>query len=349
MNDGRVLSSPGSGATRGRAEPAATLLLSRSDFAAVVDADSCIAAVEEAFRAHAEARARGPASLGVMTEDGSFHVKAAGLRGSAGYFAAKTNANFPANPARHGLPTIQGVVVLCDDATGRLLALVDSMEITVLRTAAASAVAARYLARPESRTATLCGCGAQAVAQLRALGRVLPLHRVFAFDRDPARVAELARDLASDIEISVETGSDLATALGASDVVVTCTPSHLPFLKRDEVRPGTFIAAVGADNPSKSEIEPPLMAAATVVVDLLEQCATSGDLHHAIEACAMTRADVHAELAELVARRKPGRRQPDEITLFDSTGIALKDVAAARLAYERALAAGRGQPFDFSA
>ena len=357
MNDGRVSIPTVSRLAAGAGNSAAlrsaelqrrTLLLSRSDVAAVLDADSCIAAVEDAFRAHAEGRARGPASLGVMTEEGSFHVKAAGLRSTAGYFAAKTNANFPANPARYGLPTIRGVVVLCDDATGRLLALVDSMEITVLRTAAASAVAAKYLARPDSRTATLCGCGAQAAAQLRALARILPLRQVYAFDVDTARVTGLAGDLARDTDISVEAGNDLGTVLGASDVVVTCTPSHVPFLKRDDIRPGTFVAAVGADNPTKSEIEPALMAAATVVVDLLEQCATSGDLHHAIEACTMTRADVHAELADLVTRRKPGRQRPDEITIFDSTGIALEDVAATRLAYERALATGRGQPFDFS-
>ena len=328
---------------------AATLLLTRSDVAAVVDTDSCIAAVEDAFRAHAEGRARGPASLGVVTDDGSFHVKAAGLRDGSGYFAAKTNANFPGNPARHGLPTIQGVVVLCDDQTGRLLAVMDSMEITVLRTAAATAVAAKYLARSDSEVLTLCGCGAQATAQIRALRRVLPLKRVLAFDPDPRRIDGLAREIARDSDMTVEAGSDLPAALHKSDIAVTCTPSHIPFLKRDEIRPGTFVAAVGADNPDKSEIEPALMAAATVVVDILDQCAVSGDLHHAIEACIMTRADVHAELADLVTGRKPGRQRRDEITLFDSCGTALQDVAAARLAYERALAMGRGQPMTFSA
>ncbi len=332
-----------------RAASSPTLLLSRSDVAAVVDPDSCIAAVEEAFLAHAQGRARGPASLGVLTEDGSFHVKAAGLQGAPGTFAAKTNANFPGNPARHGLPTIQGAVVLCDGSTGRLLAVMDSMEITVLRTAAASAVAAKYLARPESAVATLCGCGAQAAAQLRALSRILPLRRVLAFDLDPARIGALAKTLARDTDLVIEAGADLPAALRLSDIAVTCTPSHIPFLRRDDVRPGTFVAAVGADNPVKSEIEPALMAAATVVVDILDQCAAGGDLHHAIEACIMTRADVHAELADLVSGGKPGRRRADEITLFDSTGTALTDVAAATLAYERALAAGRGQPMDFSA
>jgi ornithine cyclodeaminase/alanine dehydrogenase-like protein (mu-crystallin family) len=325
-----------------------TLLLSRRDVAAVLDVDACIAAVEAAFRSHATRHALGPASLSVASEHGTFHVKAAGLGGTTGYFAAKTNANFPDNPTRYRLPTIQGVVALCDTANGRLLALMDSMEITVRRTAAATAVAARYLARPESTAVTLCGCGAQAAAQIRALARVLPLERVFAHDLDPGRIAALAADLARDPGLTVEAADDIGAALRRSDAVVTCTPSRLPFLGRRDIRPGTFIAAVGADNPAKSEIEPELMAAAVVVVDSLKQCAEYGDLHHAIEACVMTQADVHAELGEIAAGLKPGRRTPEEITLFDSSGTALQDVAAAVLAYERACAAGLGQPLNFA-
>ena len=108
-----------------------------------------------------------------------------------------------------------------------------------------------------------------------------------------------------------------------SDVCVTCTPSRRPFLLREQVRPGTFVAAVGADSPDKQELDPALMAAGVVVTDVLEQCASIGDLHHALEAGAMSRADVHAELAEVVTGRKPGRRSPEEITIFDSTGTAL--------------------------
>lgn len=326
----------------------ATLLLSRSDVAAVLDLGACITAVENGFRAHAEGLAFGPASLGVMAQDGSFHVKAAGMRGTPGYFAAKTNANFPSNPKHHSLPTIQGVIVLCDDAAGRVLAVMDSVEITIQRTAAATAVAAKYLARPQSKVATLCGCGAQGPAQVRALARVLKLDRVFAHDIDLKRAAAVADELGHDPGLTVEPTGDLGAACGSSDIIVTCTPSHTPLLLRRYVRPGTFIAAVGADNPLKSEIEPALMAASTVVTDILEQCAGSGDLHHALEAGAMTRADVHAELADVVLGRKPGRRSTDEITLFDSTGTALQDVAAATLAYQRARAAGRGISVTFS-
>ena len=115
------------------------------------------------------------------------------------------------------------------------------------------------------------------------------------------------------------------------------------------MQPGTFIAAVGADSEDKQELAPQLMASSKVVTDVTEQCETIGDLHHAIAAGAMRREDVHAELAEIVAGRKPGRQREDEVIIFDSTGMALQDVAAAAIVYQRALAAGRGTRFEFSA
>lgn len=137
------------------------LVLSRRDVLDLLTLPHCIAAVEAAFRLHAEGRSLGPGVLGVHAGDGGFHIKAAGLVGEQRYFAAKTNANFPDNPRRFGRPTIQGTVVLSDATMGEPLAVMDSGSITALRTAAATAVAARYLARSDARTATIVGCGAQ--------------------------------------------------------------------------------------------------------------------------------------------------------------------------------------------
>src|SRR5262249_50784955 len=135
---------------------------------------------------------------------------------------------------------------------------------------------------------------------------------------------------------------DLKAALRESDVCVTCTTSRQAFIQKNAVGPGTFIAAVGADNPEKQEIEPALLASATVVVDVLDQCAEIGELHHALAAGLLTRDRVHAELADVVAGRRRGRTREDEITIFDSSGTALQDVAAAVAVYEKARAAGRG-------
>jgi alanine dehydrogenase len=325
-----------------------TRILTRGDVAALLGWDECIAAVEDAFRRHGEGKSLAPGVLGVRAPHGGFHVKAAGLELGRLYFAAKTNANFSDNPRRHGLPAIQGVIVLCDADDGRPLAVMDSIEVTIRRTAAASAVAARLLARPDAHTVTVCGAGHQGRAHLRALARVLPLRRALVLDADPAAAAATASALAAELGLDVRPASDLAAALAESDVAVTCTPSRQPFLRREHVRPGTFVAAVGADNSDKQELEPDLMAAAVVVVDALEQCAAIGDLHHALAAGAMTRESVHAELAEVVCGRKPGRRTATEITVFDSTGTALQDVAAAAVVYEKAVAAGRGHDVAFS-
>ena len=319
-----------------------TLVLTRLDVQQLLGWDDCIAAVDNAFRLHAAGRSLSPGVLAVRAPDGGFHIKAAGLDLGRLYFAAKINANFSDNPRRHGLPAIQGVIVLCDANDGRPLALMDSIEVTIRRTAAATAVAARHLARPEARTATILGCGSQGRAQLRALARVLPLANAFAIDADAERAAAYARELSSELGIDVSRAAPLEAALAESDVCVTCTPSRKPILLRTHVRPGTFVAAVGADSPDKQELAPDLMAAGVVVTDVLEQCAVMGDLHHALAAGAMSRAAVHAELHELVSGRKPGRRSADEITIFDSTGTALEDVAAAAVVYEQALARGAG-------
>jgi ornithine cyclodeaminase/alanine dehydrogenase-like protein (mu-crystallin family) len=178
--------------------------------------------------------------------------------------------------------------------------------------------------------------------QLEALRQVLPIERVLAYDRDGCRSDRFACEHTAADACEIVALGDLKHALQSSDVVVTCTPSREPVLRAGDIRAGTFIAAVGADNPEKWEIDPGLMRRCTVVVDDLDQCSQCGDLHHALAAGVMAVEGVHASLGELVAGGKPGRTRDDEITLFDSTGIAVQDVAAAAVVYERALASGAG-------
>ncbi len=326
-----------------------TLVLRRNEIAKLLTMQECIAAVEHAFRLHGEKRAPAPGMLGLHAGEGAFHIKAGFLELECRYFAAKVNANYPGNGERFGLPTIQGVIVLCNAENGCPLAIMDSMEITARRTAAASAVAAKYLARPKSAILTMCGCGVQAYAQVRALNTVLPLRKVFAYDKNLERAVRFAQQIGSELNIEVSAESDLARVVGESDVCVTCTPSRTPVLMKAEVPKGMFVAAVGADHPEKQELDPALMAAATVVTDVTQQCAAIGDLHHAMVAGVMHSSDVHAELGEVVAGYKPGRRSLEEIIVFDSTGMALQDVAAAAVGYEKAIATGVGLRVDFAA
>lgn len=321
-----------------------TLVLTRGDVGRVLPMPDCIEAVERAFARQASGETIPPDVLGRHVAGGGFHVKSAGLLNTADgrpVFAAKVNANFPGNPDRCGLPTIQGIIALFDASNGRVLALLDSIEITSLRTAAATAVAAKYLA-PDNATVTICGCGAQSRDQVRALACVRSVNRVMALDLDARRARGFAEDMASELGLEVRVVGGLKDAAGETGIWVTCTPARRWYLGRAQVAAGAFVAAVGADNPEKQEIEPELLAGSAVVADALEQCATMGDLHHAIHAGLMRREDVRAELADVVSGKRAGRTSPDEIVVFDSTGTALQDVAAAALAYERAQSSGVG-------
>jgi ornithine cyclodeaminase/alanine dehydrogenase-like protein (mu-crystallin family) len=318
-----------------------TLLIGRSDVRRLLPVGDCIAAVERAFRLLGEGRAAPPGTLAVHAREGAFHIKAGVLELGRSWYAAKSNGNFPLNPGR-GLPTIQGLIVLADAADGRVLAVLDSMELTALRTAAATAVAAKHLARPDARVATMVGCGAQAPSQLRALAAVLPLERVYAHDRVAGAAASFAAALSAELGLEVVVCADAAAAVRSSDVCVTCTTSREFVLGAECLHDGLFVAGVGVDHPEKRELSPELLARAKLVVDGLDQCASIGDLRHALEEGVLRRSDVHAELGAVVAGRAEGRVSAGEVFVFDSTGIALQDVAAAAVVYERALAEGRG-------
>jgi alanine dehydrogenase len=321
-----------------------TLLLSARDVTALLTVPDCVTAVEEGLRALGEGRLPAPELLSLHSELGGLHVKAAVWMNGSHYFVAKANANFPSNPKTNGLPTIQGVILLCDADTGELLALIDSIEITALRTGAATAVAARKLARTDSRVVTICGCGRQGEIQLRSLLHVLPIETAYAYDLDLAAAQRFA---AANKHVDVRAVEDVHDAISKSDVVVTCTPAQTFFVRSRDVRPGTFIAAVGADNEHKQEIDPRLFVKNKVVVDSLAQCLKIGDLHHAVAEGFASSESVHAELADVVAGRSVGRASEEEITIFDSTGIAIEDAAAAALFYEKATLARLGSRFSF--
>jgi len=325
------------------------LILTAREVRDLLTIDECIEAVELAFRLYGERKAAPPTLLSMHTGSGSFHIKAGLLELSKPYFAAKVNGNFPENRAHFDLPTIQGVIILCDAECGSPLAVMDSGEITSLRTGAATAVAAKYLARHNSEVVTICGCGNQGRIQLKALSRVCHIQTVFAYDKSKEQALSFARSLSGDLAIPVTLSSDLSAAVRQSDICVTCTTSREALLSFEDVTPGTFIAAAGADNPEKQELQPELIAKSKVVADVLEQCAVMGDLHHALKADAITLADVHAELGEVVAGKKPGRESDDEIIVFDSTGMALQDVAAASVVYEKARHLGVGFRLGFAA
>ena len=325
-----------------------TLLLRRRAIDGLLSPRDCMAAVENVFRLQGQGKIPAPGILGVMVPGGGLHVKAGLLPGDRNYLVAKLNANFPGNNARFGLPTIQGVIVVFDAENGAPLAILDSIDITLKRTAAASAVAAKYLARKDSSVATICGCGQQSRAQLRAALLVLPLTKIYVFDANERAALDFRNELSPQLKIDIEPVHHLASAIQKSDVCITCTTANEFFVCKEDVRPGTFIAAVGADAEHKQEIDPAVIASAKVVADSLDQSCAIGDVHHAIAHGLIRKEDVYAELSEIVAGHKIGRDADDEIIVFDSTGVAIEDAVAAAAVYERALANGIGTDFNFA-
>src|SRR5262249_19678816 len=187
--------------------PTSLIVLSREELTGLVAFREYVDAVADAFRMHAQGRALLPPPMHIPAEGGGFHVKAGLLPIGPGYAAFKVNGNFPNNPATHGLPTIQGVILLFDASRGSPVALLDSIEITIQRTGAATAVAAHYLARPESRTATIFGCGAQGRSQLTALRHALEIRQVFLVDKNAVAAENFAAEVAGeglDVDVPVE-------------------------------------------------------------------------------------------------------------------------------------------------
>ena len=321
-----------------------TILLRRSDVSKLLTISECIDGVGNVFRSYAEGDTASPQVLGTHVSNGGFHLKA-GISGK--YFAAKLNANFPLNQKQYNLPTIQGIVMVFDGSNGKLLALIDSIEITIIRTGAATALAARYLALPDADTVTICGCGNQGRISVKALKIARPLKRVYAYDIDEAQIRKFSNEFSAEIEVIPTTARELNTALKQSQMCITCTPSKQPFIQADDIGPGSFIAAVGADSEEKQELSLSLLSKSKIVVDLLEQSSKIGELHHALKQGQLKLSSVHGELGQIIAGKIPGRESPEEIIVFDSTGTALQDVAAASIVYEKAVANGIGQRLDF--
>ena len=318
------------------------LVLTRADLERVLDAAGVIAAVERAFSEAAAGRAPAlPRAVLPMAKGGVFIGMISALP-RAHALGAKLVSVVEGNRKR-GLPTLHASYLLSDPETGAPLAFMEAGFLTAIRTGAASAVAAKYLARPDSRRVACFGAGVQAEFQLRCLKAVLPIESIAVVGRDPARAQAFAERMRGALGVPVEVARDRRAAVREADVVTCATTSSRPVFAGRDLRPGTHVDVVGAFRPDRREVDTETVKRARVVVDTYHGAWTeAGDLLIPIKTRAITRRHVRAELAEVVTRTKSGRTRPDEITLFKSVGWAPEDAAAARLAYDRAMAQGIG-------
>lgn len=318
------------------------LLLTRTEAGGLVPLDECIEAIERAFADSGRGEALSAHRLSVPSSDGAFHITAGGTTMTLG---VKVNGRFPPT-AGGSAQRVNGALLLADSGSGVPIALLDSMLVTGLRTAALTAVVVRHLARPGAKTALVVGAGRQAMGQVEALRRTMALERLFIYDAVPDVAARLARGCRGE-GIDARAVSGVAAAAGQADVCVTITPATEPLLGDKDIRPGTLVVALGADGPGKQELDPRILARSSVFVDVLEQAAVAGELQHALEQGLMKPTDVRAELGSVVAG-DAGRRSRDERIVFDGTGTALQDVVAGSLIVAAARDAGRGVEIELA-
>lgn len=319
------------------AAPRHLLYLPAAEVERLAEPAAILAAVRAALEAHGRGETVMPPKIYLDLPQGDLRAMPAYLPGLCAAAIKLINVH-PGNPAR-GLPSVIGLVVLYDPETGAPTALLDGTLLTALRTGAAAAVATDLLARPEAHSLGLFGAGAQAISQVGMCARVRRLDRVLLCDIDEARAAARAREIEDRLGLRCRVAP--AEEAAACDIVNTATTSTRPFLRRAWVRPGAHVNAVGADAKGKQEVDVDLVAAARVFCDDRRQAAHSGEIQHALAAGRIRLGDV-AEIGEVLAGRRPGRSLPDEITLFDTTGLAIFDVAAAATVVARARAAGAG-------
>jgi ornithine cyclodeaminase/alanine dehydrogenase-like protein (mu-crystallin family) len=291
---------------------------------AALDPADAVDGVRAAFVAHTRGEWLMPSKVYVPAPpDGDFRAMPA--RG-AGYATLKWVTSFPENP-RRGLPTVGGVVLLSDARDGRLLAELDAGAVTALRTGAAAVLAAEVLAREGDAPAAVIGSGVNGRAVARTF--VARGRRVLLWDADLDRAEEVAAELGDAATVAASRDEALAT-----DVVVTVTPGRKVIFPPASLRAGQHVSLMGADGPDKAEIAVEELLRARVVVDEWEQASHNGDVSRAVEAGSLDRGDV-VELGRILVGEQPGRRAADEITVFDSTGLAVQDLAVAVAVYER--------------
>ncbi len=329
--------------------PRPVTILTEADLRARVSLDlAVVETVADAFVALATKPVAMPPilRLDIPEHNGEVDVKTAYVPGLP-RFAIKISPGFFDNPNK-GLPSVNGMMTLFSSETGLLEAvLLDNGYLTDVRTAAAGAVAARALSRPDAHRAAIFGAGVQARLQLTALALVRPLTRAVICARNKEKAAQLAARLSAELDIPITAETDGEEAVASADIIVTTTPATSPILHAAWLRPGQHITAMGSDAEHKNEIEPAIFTHADLVVcDRLAQCMVLGEVHHAIRARRLPATPTLPELGQVLAGQHPGRVEEDQITLADLTGTGVQDTAIASFAYDRCRAAGAGSIFS---
>lgn len=321
-------------------------LLSSTDVSSLISMPDIIPVVENAFKEHAIGRVVMPSKIYLDVDGyGDFRAMPAYMPSSM-TAGIKWVSVHPGN-RDFNKPTVMASILLNNPATGELMSIMDGTLITDMRTGAAGGIAAKHLARKDASIIGLIGCGRQAWTQMLACKAVFgsQIKKVKAYDLDLSASQALARRIRKELGYEAVACREAQHAADA-DIVTTTTPSRQPVLRQAWIRQGTHINAIGADAPGKQELETSLTLASRVFVDSVDQASHSGEINVPWAEGRLDEGKLAGTLGEVIAGAKQGRRDDREITIFDSTGLSIQDLAVARLVYERAIEKGIGRDFD---
>lgn len=293
---------------------------------------NCLDIIEETFRLYGKDEVQMPPKSYLFFKKGD-------LRCMPAYLPSMKIAgvkNVSVHPSNKNKPHIMATITLFDPETGFPLAVMDGTHITNMRTGAAGGISAKYLSRENSAVTAFIGAGAQARTQLEALLIVRPgISKIAVYDINKGNINNFIKDAKTKYSVEISCANSVDEAIKEADIIVTTTPSRTPIVKAEYVREGTHINAIGADAPGKQELEPEILKKAKIVIDNWEQASHSGEINVPLSKGFLTQGDIYGDIGKIVVGEKPGRTSLEEITVFDSTGLAIQDISVANYIYRK--------------
>ena len=309
-----------------------TYIIKRCEIEEVFGMVDYICAIEKAFMLYGEGKVQMLPKVYLSFDNGDMRCMPAYLPSMEA--AGVKNVN--AHPKNKDMPAVMATITLVDPDTGFPMAIMDGTHITKMRTAAAGAVAAKYLSREDSKVAGFVGTGVQARTQLEALLIVRPkLSGIVVYDINEANMKHFAEEVRTQYDLQVEYASSVKNAVEKADIVITTTPVRSPIIKAGYIRQGAHINAIGADAPGKQELDPKILKQARIVIDNWEQASHGGEINVPLSEKLISREDIYADIGEIVCGKKSSRESPEQITVFDSTGLAIQDISVAAKIYKK--------------
>lgn len=326
-----------------------TLLLKKEEVKTLISMKEIIETVREAYVAFSSGQVVQPDYIGIHLPPprGEIDFKFGYYKANEIISMKASSGGFVDNPSAYGLPSGMGTILLFDAMSCALICAMDGSLITGLRTGAAGAVSVQVLARKNSKKITTIGTGNQARMQIRAISEVMKIEEIHAWSRTPATLSSYKEDIESEFGIPVIIAKSKKEAVEQADILITTTRGTGPLVNADWIKPGTHIVAIGSDQQGKQELDPEIFRNAKIVNDSIEQCVEKGETWHPLNKGIITKDYIHGEIGEIIMNKKPGRENDKEITIFDSTGMAIQDNTTAIKIYNNAIKNDIGTFFEF--